>query len=322
MEYLLSSKPRAALIGAGAIAPFHVAALRAVGFVVDHIAASPKSKRAAAFATDYNIARCWSNPVELIESGTWDAIVIAASTEVLPLLLSHVVKVGRPCLIEKPVAFDGAEILKFAKYEELVRVAYNRRFYSASAVAKSFADSKSCIFRLELPDTAQTADDDFVGLRAVRENSVHGLDLLRYVVGPYRIEKRLDVAHPRARIATVISDGGHVGSIVLNWNCPANFSLVLDSAPQRFEMRPFEMGSLYEGMEVLEPSAAVPVRRYVPKLIEQVSSFPDADGFKPGFIGQAQSLMQCVKKGFWDERSATLADAAAVADIAKSLTSQ
>ena len=87
-------------------------------------------------------------------------------------------------------------------------------------------------------------------------------------------------------------------------------------------MRPFEMGSLYEGMEVLEPSAAVPVRRYVPKLIEQVSSFPDADGFKPGFIGQAQSLMQCVKKGFWDERSATLADAAAVADIAKSLTSQ
>lgn len=320
MEHLVSSGPRAALIGAGEIAPFHLAALRAAGFSVDHIAASPDSSRAAMFADANKIPHYWPNPVALVESDAWDAIVLAPATESIPQLLESVVKSGRPCLVEKPVAFNADDILKFVAKSDLVRVAYNRRFYSTAARAKQFADTRECLFRLELPDTTRDAADSFDGLRSVWENSVHGLDLLNFIVGPYQIESRLDVRNPRARVATVRTDHGHVGTIVLNWNCPANFALVLDAAPQRFEMRPFEVGALYEGMEIKEPTLEVPVRRYVPKLVDQIDSFPGPDGLKPGFGEQAVSLMRRVTTGVWDERSATLADAAIAINSAKRLT--
>jgi predicted dehydrogenase len=316
----MNAGPRAALIGAGEIAPFHVAALRAAGFSVDHIAASPDSSRAATFAQANKIPHYWPDPVALIESDTWDAIVLASSTESIPRLLESVVKSSRPCLVEKPVAFNVDDILKFTAQSDLVRVAYNRRFYATAARAKHFADTRECLFRLELPDTTRDVADSFDGLRSVWENSVHGLDLLSFVVGPYQIESRLDVHNPRARVATVTTEHGHVGTIVLNWNCPANFALVLDAAPQRFEMRPFEIGALYEGMEIKEPTSEVPVRRYVPKLVDQIDSFPGPDGLKPGFGEQAVSLMRRVTTGIWDERSATLADAAIAIDSARLLT--
>ena len=88
----MNSGPRAALIGAGEIAPFHVAALRAAGFSVDHIAASQDSSRAATFAQANKIPHYWPDPVALIESDTWDAIVLASSTESIPHLLESVVK--------------------------------------------------------------------------------------------------------------------------------------------------------------------------------------------------------------------------------------
>lgn len=315
------SAPVAALIGAGAIAPFHVKALREAGFVIDHVAARVGSTRGQEFAEEYGIPRYWSEPLELIASDDWDVIVLASSTEGIPELLSHVVTRGRPCLVEKPIAFDGDSIRKFLPHESLIRVAYNRRFYSSAIAAKEFANNGPCLFRMELPDSIQTEDAPFSGLRAVRENSVHGLDLLRYIIGPFTVKTRFDVSDPRGRIATVTTEQGHVGTVSLNWNCPANFSLTLDRAPRRFELKPFEMGALYEGMEVLEPSTDVPVRRYVPKLIHQSSAFPGPDGVKPGFLEQASALMQRLRQDTWDDRCATLQDAAAAADIAKLLTS-
>lgn len=315
------SAPVAALVGAGAIAPFHVKALREAGFVIDHVAAMVGSTRGQEFAKEYEIPRYWSDPLELIASDDWDVIVLASSTEGIPELLSHVVKRGKPCLVEKPVAFDGDTIRTFLPHESRIRVAYNRRFYSSAIAAKEFANNGPCLFRMELPDSIQSEDAPFNGLRAVRENSVHGLDLLRYIVGPVKIENRFDVSSPRGRIAIVTTNQGHVGTISLNWNCPVNFSLVLDRAPRRFEMRPFEVGALYEGMEVLEPTTDVPVRRYVPKLIHQSSAFPGPDGVKPGFLEQATALMQRLRQGTWDDRCATLQDAAAAADLAKHLTS-
>lgn len=320
MEHLVTTAPVAALIGAGAIAPFHIAALRAAGFDVGHLAASKGSRRAAQLAQESGIPNTWSDPYELIDSNSWDAIVIAASTEAVPDLLSSVIVTGKPCLVEKPVAFDPEVIRRFAGHDPDIRVAYNRRLYDASSEAKGFAGRGPCLFRMELPDGIGPEDSELAGLRPVRENSVHGLDLLAYVVGRYRIDGVLATHDPRGRVAVVTSEHGHVGTIVLNWNCPANFSLVLDHAPQRFELRPFELGTLYDGMDVVEPSSEVPVRRYVPKAVSQTSSFPGPDGVKPGFLAQATSLMRRVREGAWDERSATIDDAVFAADVARVLT--
>lgn len=320
MEYFVTSAPTAAIIGAGAIAPFHVAALRTAGFRVSHIAASNGSTRAAQLGKDLNIERVWTRAEDLIDSGSWDVIVLASSTEAIPELLRLTISTGKPCLVEKPVCFDGDSIRQFVGHDAAVRVAYNRRFYSSSLAARTYARQGPCIFRMELPDTIGSVDFEMQGLRSVRENSVHGFDLLAFVLGDYRVDKQFDTADPRGRLAVITSDAGHIGTVVLNWNCPANFSLALDRSPQRFEMRPFELGSLYEGMDVLEPTEEIPVRRYVPKLVHQVSSFPGPDGVKPGFLEQALSLMQFVTTGQWDSRAATIADAAFAVDIARTLT--
>ncbi len=315
----MTQPPKAALVGAGAISPFHIDALRTAGFDVTDIAASPGSIRVVKFAKQQQITNVWTDPSKLVGLGEWDALVIASSTESTLGLLEIAVTRGKPCLVEKPVAFDGASIMRLEQYHANVRVAYNRRFYSSANAAKAFAEGGSCLFRLELPEAILDPSTEFNGLRAVRENSVHGLDLLRFIIGPYSIENQVALHDPRGRIALVRAENGHLGTIYLNWNCPANFSLVLDRAPQRFELRPFEMGSLFEGMDVLEPSSDVPVRRYVPKLIHQVNSFPGPDGVKPGFLEQAKSLFQRARTGEWDGRSATLADAAFAADVAQLL---
>jgi len=317
----MSASPVVAVVGAGAIAPFHIAALRAAGFNVSHIAATAGSHRAKELAARLEIQQVWPSSEELISSNSWDALVLASSTESIPALLRLVLQQRRPCLVEKPVGFDAETIAEFAGHDHQVRVAYNRRFYASSESARAFAAAGPCIFRLELPDSIASTADEMNGLRAVRENSVHGLDLLAHVLGRYNIVTRMDISEPRGRLAVMSTEAGHVGTIVLNWNCPANFSLVLDRSPRRFELKPFELGSTYEGMEVIEPTDDMPVRRYVPKLVQQVDSFPGPDGVKPGFLLQAQSLMSAVQRGEWDARSATLDDAAFAADAARVLTS-
>jgi hypothetical protein len=319
MEHLVSASPVAALVGAGSIAPFHVAALRAAGFDLRHIAARRGSTRAPELAREWSIPEVWSDPAELISSGNWDAIVLAASTEATPNLLRLALRTERPCLVEKPVSFDPVQIREFLGNDSKLRVAYNRRHYESVRAARHFAGQGTCMFRLELPDGVGTDADELQGLRSVRENSVHGLDLLACVVGRYEVERVFTLGNPRGRMAVVTTEFGHVGSIVLNWNCPANFSLILDRAPHRFELRPFELGKLFQGMEVIEPTPELPVRRYTPKVASEVNSFPGSDGIKPGFLSQAIALKRRVTAGSWDDGMATIDDAAFAAEVAAAL---
>lgn len=312
--------PVAAIVGAGQIAPFHIRALRASGFNVSHIAAQVGSSRARDLGAEFEIQHVWENAADLVMSDTWDALVLASSTESLTGLLRLAAKKQRPCLVEKPISFSPARISEFLGDDHNVRVGYNRRFYPAVAAARTFAEAGPCIFRLELPERIDSSNREMRGLRSVHENSVHGLDLLAYVLGRYRIETISNVLEPRGKLAFVVTEAGHVGSIVLNWNCPANFALVLDRAPKRFELKPFEIGTTFEGIDVIQPSIEVPIRRFVPRLIHQADSFSSIDGMKPGFFEQAQSLMSAVQRGEWDSRSATISDAVFVAEVAHILT--
>lgn len=317
----LMTAPRAAVVGAGAIAPFHIDALRAVGFEVQHLAASRGSQRAQNLADSKGIPQVWYNAEELIVNGDWDCLVLASTTETLFDLLLLASRVGRPCLVEKPVTFRASDLAPLLTRDANIRVAYNRRFYASTSEARRFAQQGICSLRLELPDSVGNASDELLGLRGVRENSVHGLDLLAYVVGRYEVEavQRIEDGSRRSRQALIRAENGHQGVVMLNWNCPANFSLVLDQSPKRLELRPFEMATTFEGMEILEPTAEIPVRRYVPRKIGEVSAFPQADGLKPGFLGQAQSLWNRVTRGSWDKATATLDDARFALEVVDAL---
>ena len=74
-------------------------------------------------------------------------------------------------------------------------------------------------------------------------------------------------------------------------------------------MKPFEQCNIFKGMEVIEPTEKLPLRRYIPKKIESVSSFPTHDNLiKPGFYEQAMEIKSLLE-GEEPKISASLYDA-------------
>ena len=306
--------PVAAIIGAGSIAPFHVDALRRAGFDVAHVAASLGSKRAARFGAEHRIARIWDDPLELIRASDWDLIVLAASTEANGQLLKTVIETRKLCLVEKPISVAAKDVAGY-KDHSLIRVSYNRRFYASVQKARAFVREGPCLVRLELPEMLPEG----TGLRAVSEHSVHGFDLLNYLFPGLRLASTDKFESiPGGRTAILRSARGDVCVVILNWNCPANFALVMDRAPRRLELRPFEQATLYEGMDVIQPTVEASVRQYVPRIFETVSSFPGPGMCKPGFLEQAQEL-RSILRGKPPLISAGLQDAYRASALAEAL---
>ena len=247
----MSSKPIVAIVGVGKIASFHVLALREAGFDVQHVAASPNSKNITNFAEFHKINNKWSDPYDLISNGNWDAIVIAATVENTFELLTEAKRIGRPCLVEKPIAYSAPLIKQLLNSSTHIRVGYNRRFYETSQLAREFAKSGPCIFMLEIPE--RTSQNNGPGFNSLLHNSVHAFDLLSFIIGRYRIEHIISNNDKKSPgyVASVANDQGHFGVIVINMNCPSSYSLSLDRAPKRLQLKPFEFCRIYDGVEVI-----------------------------------------------------------------------
>ena len=61
---------------------------------------------------------------------------------------------------------------------------------------------------------------------------------------------------------------------------PSNFSISINSDKNVFELKPIEKLTIYEGMEIIEPTKEEPLRKYVPKV---KYSFVEDSLYKPGF---------------------------------------
>jgi hypothetical protein len=179
--------------------------------------------------------------------------------------------------------------------------------------AKKFITTNpNCLIKMFLPDNIDFSiprhAQEYV---RVKENSVHGLDILNFLVPKMKLQYVDEYEQPDSsygKIAVLSSDSGHKCMIFLNWNAPSNFSLEIDSLPYKLELKPFERYSLFKGMEVKEPTESYPVRQYVPKIIESGTVFDKIKDFKPGFLTQSEEFMKLVE-GKESKISANLNDA-------------
>ena len=284
-----------ALIGAGNIATFHVPALRALGMEITHCASSLNSTTVRKFALSHNIEEVWNNPAELAAAHSqWDGVVISATVGPTLGLLEAAAASGKPVLVEKPVALSSAKLAAYADYAPSnVIVAYNRRHYSSVKLARDFVAGRKMVrATMTLPETVSPEMDDPFYL--IYENSVHGLDMLNYIFGAVQVE-HVAVANTKdqffGRHAQLRSKAGHLISLLMNWQAPANFTLSIDDGIERLDLFPFEKFQRYRGMSVIEPSDEYPVRQYVPNLLESGSVFDAAPAdIKPGFFGQAREF--------------------------------
>lgn len=322
----MTARPRLALIGSGKIADFHVPACREAGFDVVAVAGSLGSARAVVFAQRFGIPKVWNDPRELAASPEgWDAMLIASSVESTLELLIVAAAANKPILVEKPVSTSSAALAPYVNAWPHVIVAYNRRFYATVHAAREFARAGGpCLVQLELPESAPVRHENgtvSVDTRAVLGNSVHGLDVARYVLGDLHVEAVVGRGEGSGRdgsAAILRSSEGHVVQYVGNWNASSNFALTLDRGRSRYQARPFELGTYYEGMEVVEPTPETPIRRYLPKRTGEVQLSATDLSFKPGFVGQSRELM-ALRSGKPAEHAATLADAYAAVRLAEAV---
>ena len=312
-------KGRLAVVGSGGIVGFHVAAARAVGFTVDHVAARPGSGSAKRFADEHGLAHPVDDPYELIgRSNEWDGLVLAASTDHMPDLLRAACEVGKPILAEKPTARHSATLGYFEQFSDRILVGYNRRFYSSVEYLRSFVHSGGpTVVQCQLPDSVGSSGTTDERLAAVRLNSVHGFDLLRYVFGELTLGQFVTTTGESSSASVVFTTGrGDAGVIVANWNAPANFSIIADRDGERVELRPFEVATKFHGMEVVEPTTETPIRRYLPKAVGH-SEVPDRDlKYKAGFFSQYEAFSSLMS-GSRDSRAATIHDAREALRIAE-----
>ena len=302
-------------------------ACREAGFDVTAICSRPGSTRLHSFAKRHEIPLIFDNFDYLLKARReWDALLIAVSVEDTLDVLNLALKSQAPIMVEKPVALRSADLLPFINRGLPVTVAYNRRFYRTAREARREADrGMPLLAQLSIPESVRTPCNETEEpnyLFPFFANSVHGLDLARYVFGDLRIEHVQRITNPSGAIlglvAILSAMGGHVVQLTANWGAPANYSLTLDRPGHRFDMRPFEAATIYEGMEVREPTEETPIRSYTPTPVGKVDLDDMDREFKPGFVAQAKALAALVR-GEDPAPAARLEDAHAVLRLAEEL---
>ena len=111
--------------------------------------------------------------------------MIASSTESILSLLKKV-PVGKANLVEKPVA-EKSDDFSLMKKIHSTAVGYNRRHYNTVLEARKFVSENQEKIRghMCLPETVRIDIAD--PLINVRSNSVHGIDMLRFIFGELTI---------------------------------------------------------------------------------------------------------------------------------------
>ncbi len=302
------SKPRLAIIGGGNIANFHCDAFKKAGFDLSHAAGSKNSKNIVSFGKKHSIKNVFLDPFDILKNHEeWDVILLSTPTDKNFDYLDSIIELQKPALIEKPVWTDPQHLSRFKKNDyPQIRVAYNRRFYSTIQNARTFIINEKAVHaRMELPEVV-TPKGNYTG---VLLNSSHGIDLLLYLFEDLQILNVNHFNNDAGRIILLKSKHGAIVNLTMNWNSPSNFMINIEGLAKKLEIKPFEDSKIFQGMQVIEPTDDLPLRRYIPKEIESISSYPSRNQLvKPGFLEQALEMKE-IFKGKNPKISASLYDA-------------
>jgi predicted dehydrogenase len=328
----MSKKPyRVGIIGAGDTADWRARALRAAGFEITAVASRPGSPRAASFAVRHAVPRTFDGWEDLLAHPyLWDALCIATWPDGTPEILARALPLEVPVLVEKPVAWSSRCLARLAgQAHERVIVGYNRRAYATAEAARREARSgPPLIAQLTLPSDVVVPDDPDPTHEYVKPffESVPALalDLTRFILGELTVNAIERVRNPAGNLAgfgaVLTTERGDVVQLTGNWGTSANYSLSLSRPGRRFELLPFEIATVYQGLEVLPATDEVAVRRYMPRLVEQIHLDEIDRKEKPGFVRECHILAGLIAGQPRPANAATLADAQAVTTLCEQLT--
>ena len=288
-----------AILGCGNIARFHVPAMKSSGFNISAISGRPGTqeylnKFAKEFSLDNTVI--FINPIDLLKSNDWDALLISCPTDLMLGYLQLALKKNKPILVEKPVSYQPNDLKKFLKCQN-VKVAYNRRFYKTVEYAKNFLlNNKSSIIKVTIPESSNEINDSkhFPKRLPIKsyENSVHMVDLMRHLFGEITWSHHESIKSDnnfKALIGIGKSENGNIVLLDSCFNSSDNFSIQLINESKRLELRPIETAYFFDGMKTVEPTKDIPIRTYTPTLKNKIIE-TDPDNIKLGFRAQSEDF--------------------------------
>jgi predicted dehydrogenase len=310
------------VIGAGRIVRFHLDSLVELGFEIHGIAARKNSVGISGLVNEYKIPNAYESHLELFKLDL-DAILIASSSSSLLEIWQDAVVLGIPILVEKPLFLDSVSQRFFDTDYPNVIVGYNRRFYSSVKQLKvKLESSKGGNFVFNVPEISWEKNPSLESVvDNIRNNTVHGIDLLRYVFDDLEFDlsgSKFTGGNQNMNLLVPAGNKIFNGVVNLSFGAPARYSLDVYDNESNFGLAPLEDYYEFNSIKVQEPTENNPIRRYVPYSDIDFKISHDDVKFKPGFFLQSKELLGLCK-GEKALIGASISDAAYVSQIVEEL---
>lgn len=288
---------RLGVIGAGQYAQHHLRALTALENVEIAALYSTGAPRAQETAARFHIPFL-SSDLNTFLAQDVDAYVVVASAQFLYSVGMSCLATGRPVLLEKPPGANAGETRSLAEQAERFKtfgmVCMNRRFYSALEHGLAVLSYWGPIRGLMMEIPQQITQDrharrlsDWDYEHYFVRNSIHGVDLVRYILGdPLRVHslahENTEIRNAGASFASILEyERGLVATIVDLWDTPQVWRLKVIAEGGWIEFEPLERGwHVKNGREK---------QVIMPDPIDQE--------FRPGVYAQDAHFVRAVRQG-------------------------
>jgi predicted dehydrogenase len=320
-----------AFIGCGNVARFHADVIYGMNHQISAVCARQQSPNIIPFAEKYKITHTYDNYIEMLDKEKPDAVIVAVSWNQTEHIIEDILKIGIPCLVEKPVALSSARLEQIIsstmEFNKSVLVAYNRRFYDFIPLLKKAIESMELLsIELNMPEAVEfivklhsSSIIDYILLYM----SSHWLDLMMYLIGDVRIEymhrSKSSLDNPCSSYNGILYSLKYNIPIHLqaNFNAPSQISMTFNFSDTIYKLCPIEMLTIYKGMDRIEADNKIKIRRYMPKVLKSYEVNAD---YKPGFYPQMESFIEtCVKHSRINEVGCTLSDALRVTKLCEQI---
>lgn len=295
---------RIGFVGAGRYAQNHLRVLHDLDQVKITALLTTGGPRAQAAAQEFGIPRTFTDPDAFFTADEIDAFVIVVPPEHLKAMGLRGLATGKPILIEKPPGISAAdtdELIACAeKHGTFGMVCMNRRFYSV--LEHGLAHLAGCGpirgMAVEIPqqvtrDRQSGRVSEFDHINYFQRMSIHGVDLIRYVLGePLAVHSLSfpndELHHATASYATIFEFPNQVVATMTDiWDSTHLWRLKIIAEFGWLELEPLEGG--YIG------TAAAELHGGGRKALIRID--PIDEEFRPGVYAQDLHFVEAVRSG-------------------------
>ena len=275
----------------------HARVFEALSCDIYAVCATSESKNIDQFCKRFNVSNRFDNWLEMLKLSELQGVIVAAPPEIAAEVASQITELKIPVLIEKPGAISSSGLIsENFTVQSQIYYAYNRRYYESVLGLKSYSDLSKGFFSFDLVEPAsdlKTSRD-----LQLKNNSVHMLDLIRYLVP----EAKLTLASGNESTHNYIyiihgNSSEPLGMLHLSFGAIRNQSITWESENLTATLKPIEELVYANQFAVQEPTLDEPIRKYLP--VYKGSQTPlriiSESRFKPGFYGQGLDFLKIMR---------------------------